>query len=333
MPIPKPKPLEPERSFVPRCIRSLLVDGFDNEQSAAICHREYITKGDGKAASYDDIPEDQFVIQPYLYDDDQLIRDIYSGEVSPLSLPQSLFSYTALSLMANLWLSFGLPSDFTISKAKNKFTKKERVNRARLAKLSKNNLSLFSGAKTFQNIVTLSNSVFDNDGVKRSFDEFSAIAKGVNEEYNVNWLMAENVAAFRQAEAMESWSIIESEKDTFPYLTYVTVGDERVREEHRTKDGLTYPVGHPFWNTWFPPNGWLCRCIAIRETRAGKAKDEFEENIDPVFGTNVGKTGLIFPEKHPYFDIPDEFKRAKNRNFGFKDPTDDDIINAATNKD
>lgn len=44
---------------------------------------------------------------------------------------------------------------------------------------------------------------------------------------------------------------------------YVTVGDDRVREEHLVLDGVTLPKDDPFWNRFFPPNGWNCRCQAI----------------------------------------------------------------------
>ena len=29
---------------------------------------------------------------------------------------------------------------------------------------------------------------------------------------------------------------------------------------HRALDGKCFPVDHPFWHTWFPPNGHRCRC-------------------------------------------------------------------------
>lgn len=45
--------------------------------------------------------------------------------------------------------------------------------------------------------------------------------------------------------------------------TYVTVGDNRVRDEHAALDGTTRPKDDPFWNSWWPPNGWNCRCQLI----------------------------------------------------------------------
>lgn len=41
---------------------------------------------------------------------------------------------------------------------------------------------------------------------------------------------------------------------------YVTVGDDRVRPTHAALDGMKLPKGDPFWQTFWPPNGWNCRC-------------------------------------------------------------------------
>lgn len=44
---------------------------------------------------------------------------------------------------------------------------------------------------------------------------------------------------------------------------YVTIGDDRVRDEHIVLEGTTLPKDDPFWDRFFPPNGWQCRCSAI----------------------------------------------------------------------
>lgn len=45
--------------------------------------------------------------------------------------------------------------------------------------------------------------------------------------------------------------------------TYHTVGDDRVRPNHAALDGTTYPKDHPFWSTYWPPNGFACRCSVV----------------------------------------------------------------------
>lgn len=44
---------------------------------------------------------------------------------------------------------------------------------------------------------------------------------------------------------------------------YVSVGDSRVRPIHEALDGVTLPKNDPFWQTFWPPNGYGCRCQAI----------------------------------------------------------------------
>lgn len=45
-----------------------------------------------------------------------------------------------------------------------------------------------------------------------------------------------------------------------PFWQYRTVGDGRVREAHRAMDGEIYPADSPVWDSWYPPNGFNCRC-------------------------------------------------------------------------
>lgn len=45
-----------------------------------------------------------------------------------------------------------------------------------------------------------------------------------------------------------------------PYWQYRTVGDKRVRESHKEMDGKIFPATSPVWSTWYPPNGFNCRC-------------------------------------------------------------------------
>lgn len=57
----------------------------------------------------------------------------------------------------------------------------------------------------------------------------------------------------------------------FPYLRYSAVHDSRTRPVHLALDGLIYPIDHPFWDTWYPPNGFQCRC-GTRSLTKGQVK-------------------------------------------------------------
>lgn len=45
-----------------------------------------------------------------------------------------------------------------------------------------------------------------------------------------------------------------------PVWRYRTIGDSHVRESHRAMDGFTARADDPIWSTWYPPNGYRCRC-------------------------------------------------------------------------
>ncbi len=44
---------------------------------------------------------------------------------------------------------------------------------------------------------------------------------------------------------------------------YATVDDNRVRPEHAAVDGTILPKDDTWWLTWWPPNGWNCRCQVL----------------------------------------------------------------------
>lgn len=51
--------------------------------------------------------------------------------------------------------------------------------------------------------------------------------------------------------------------DSRPYWQYSAVGDSRTRPSHQQLNGLVYRYDDPFWHTFFPPNGFNCRCTVV----------------------------------------------------------------------
>ena len=61
-----------------------------------------------------------------------------------------------------------------------------------------------------------------------------------------------------------------------PYWQYWTVGDDRVRPEHRVLDRFTARAQDPVWNKIYPPNGFNCRCgvVPLLADEAPQGADE-----------------------------------------------------------
>ena len=55
------------------------------------------------------------------------------------------------------------------------------------------------------------------------------------------------------------WNQMKGMADRF-YGQYDAVNDSRTRPTHAALDEKIYPMDHPFWDTWWPPNGHRCRC-------------------------------------------------------------------------
>lgn len=56
------------------------------------------------------------------------------------------------------------------------------------------------------------------------------------------------------------WQQIQRLKSRRPWLRYVAVLDNRTRPQHRIWHDTVLDADDPFWNTYYPPNGWNCRC-------------------------------------------------------------------------
>ena len=48
-----------------------------------------------------------------------------------------------------------------------------------------------------------------------------------------------------------------------PYWMYDAVNDERTRPTHKMMDAQVRRYDDPFWDEWYPPNGFSCRCGVI----------------------------------------------------------------------
>lgn len=81
-----------------------------------------------------------------------------------------------------------------------------------------------------------------------------------------------------------------------PFWRYLAVKDSRTRPAHLALHGRVFPHDHEFWRTWYPPNGFMCRCtvqsLSQRQVDARGLEVEtrlprLAEPLDPVSGRRL----------------------------------------------
>lgn len=133
-----------------------------------------------------------------------------------------------------------------------------------------------------------------------SFVDFiaSAVLSGFAPD-NPYHLRTEYDTAIAGAQMAGRWAEIEADRDLFPYLRYVTMRDEKVRDEHIILDGTVAAVDDVFWLENTPPNGYNCRCDVEQLTESEAEKDpqltapRGTLNQPDEFKQNPGKTDTL----------------------------------------
>lgn len=181
------------------------------------------------------------------------------------------------------------------------------------------NVFVFSGFKAHTELRQASALLRDASGQIKPFNRFLSDIQKIDKDYNKTYLQAEYNFAVASSQAAARWQEIAEAEDGDDFLLqYRTAKDERVREQHRLLDGITLPPSDKFWDEFFPPNGWNCRCSAVQVNPRRYPESDPEEalqrgraatsqpnakgqNKAQIFRFNPGKDKKIFPPKHPYY--------------------------------
>lgn len=99
------------------------------------------------------------------------------------------------------------------------------------------------------------------------------------------------------ARAAGEWERIQRTKDFLPFLKYTLSVSERRRQEHLGWVDVILPADHVWWQTHYPPNGWLCKCGVRQLTRRQAQRDGYDPELPPPvietrpwFNSRTGQT-------------------------------------------
>ena len=169
---------------------------------------------------------------------------------------------------------------------------------------------IFSGMKTFHELNEAFPSLLDENGNRKSFEQFLNDVRKIDEKYNRNYLRAEYNFVQSSAEMAAKWERFMEDGDRYN-LQYRTAADGKVRPEHASMHGITLPPSDSFWEEFYPPNGWNCRCTVVQVRKSKYPTTEHDEAIalgelatgkdtKGIFRFNPGKEGKAMPDYNPY---------------------------------
>lgn len=171
------------------------------------------------------------------------------------------------------------------------------------------NIYKFAHAKDYAMLVEINN-LLTKDGKLANWNDFKAGVLKLNKKYNLNHLQAEWQTAKHSGYMANLWDEYQSNKKLFPNLKYKIQGDDRVRKEHEKLKDIIKPIDDAFWKSYYPPNGWRCRCYVVQSaeqpTADSKMPNITPDDVKEEFRNNPTVTGQIFKDQgaskdHPYF--------------------------------
>lgn len=186
---------------------------------------------------------------------------------------------------------------------------KTNMSEAMRRRLQRSNF-IFSGMKSFHEVNEALPLLFDNNGVIKPFEQFLNDARNIDEIYNRNWLRSEYNFVASSAKMASKWERFMEDGDRYN-LQYRTQKDDKVRPEHAALDGVTLPPSDSFWEEFYPPNGWNCRCTVVQVRKSkypatshdeamSLGDDALQRDTKGIFRFNPGLEQKSVPDYNPY---------------------------------
>ncbi len=169
---------------------------------------------------------------------------------------------------------------------------------------------IFSGMKAFHELNEAFPSLLDEKGNRKPFERFLNDVRKIDDTYNSNYLRAEYNFVQSSAEMAAKWEEFMEDGDRY-YLQYRTAHDGKVRPEHAALHGVTLPMSDPFWEEYYPPNGWNCRCSVVQVRKSkypatphdeaiALGEEALQKDSKGIFHFNAGKERKTMPDYNPY---------------------------------
>lgn len=169
---------------------------------------------------------------------------------------------------------------------------------------------IFSGMKTFHELNEAFPSLLDSNGNRKTFEAFLNDVRKIDNTYNSNYLRAEYNFVQSSAEMAAKWEQFSEDGDRYN-LQYRTANDGKVRPEHAALNGVTLPPSDPFWEEYYPPNGWNCRCTVVQVRKSkypatphdeamALGEEALQRDTKGIFHFNPGKENKTVPDYNPY---------------------------------
>lgn len=169
---------------------------------------------------------------------------------------------------------------------------------------------IFSGIKTFHELNEAFPSLLDENGERKSFERFLNDVQKIDSTYNENYLRSEYNFVQASAEMASKWEAFMEDGDRYN-LQYRTQHDSKVRPEHAELHGVTLPPSDSFWEEFYPPNGWNCRCTVVQVRKSKYPTTPHDEAValgeaalqrdtKGMFRFNPGIEKKTVPDYNPY---------------------------------
>jgi hypothetical protein len=221
----------------------------------------------------------------------EVIKGIFKGEIKAGELHEGLYDWQVNALFKGLKEGYGEGIGGIHYNDSD----------ADVVTSMKENIFVFSAFKNEKELRAMSDMLVDTSGNIKPYSQFKKDVLAVHDTYDKRFLAAEYDNAVVSAQAVTKWQRFSAEKERFPMLRYNAIIDGGTTQLCNDLNGTTLRFDHVFWNKYMIPNHWGERADIDQVSDGEETANVPNPDVADFFSNNVGKTGIIFPDKHPYY--------------------------------